>query len=91
MDTIGADLRINIEDVIPLCLSRHTATYKVDALWARIIETLPDSEKARRIRLQRLVIDERTRWDWQRALSQAYKAGRLVARTVKQSLTSSTN
>ncbi|MDX2201847.1 MAG: GTPase [Hyphomicrobiaceae bacterium] len=56
--------------------------YNIDALWALVLEALPEAKRAR---LQRCVRGVRGDWSWRAALSQAANAGRLVARTVLQS------
>lgn len=78
-EAIAAELGFSAEDAVPVCLSPACGSYNVDALWGRILATLPEAQRAQLVRRLR---DRTARVDWGRVWSQARNAGRVIARTV---------
>jgi uncharacterized protein len=78
MEAAGAELGFAASDIVPVRANGAAAAYNIDALWARIIELVPD---ARRARLLRTLSDVRNAPAWSRLWSQAANAGRVLKDT----------
>lgn len=79
MQTVASDLNVPIEDIIPASFSVTNGTYNIDALWARILDTLPEAKSSQLVRCLR---DSSPGFEWTKLWSQAVSAGRVIARTV---------
>ena len=79
MDAAALDLKFEIDDVVPVNLSAG-APYNIDALWARMLMVLPDTQRAQ---LVRRLQDARSDWSWHQVWSQATTGGRVLARTLR--------
>jgi predicted GTPase len=75
MDAAGRDLGFAAGEIIPVRVDAAIAPYNIDALWAKLIELLPDSQRAR---LLRTLGDLKRSSGWARVWSQAANAGRVV-------------
>ncbi len=76
---IATDLDAAPDEIVPVCLDPPESAYNVDALWARIVQALPE---AKRTRLVRVVSELRARKDWRTVLKQAGNGGRVLMRTL---------
>jgi hypothetical protein len=72
----ASDLGFVAEEAVPVSLASPKAAYNVEALWARIAETLPEAMRAQ---LLRCLSGLRGRWSWSSLWSEAGKAGRAIA------------
>jgi predicted GTPase len=72
------DLGFSTDYVVPVCLSDEIGRYNVDALWAEIVELLPEAQRAQLVRTLREVEGQ---WDWQRLWSQIKTGGRVLVQT----------
>jgi predicted GTPase len=75
---VAHDLAFDASHIVPVSV-RLGATYNVDALWAEIMEVVPEAQRAR---LVRTMADLRRGWDWRKILRQAGNAGRVLARSL---------
>ncbi len=50
MDAAGGDLGFSEDDVIPACLDPKIGVYNVDAIWAAIMELMPEAQRAQLVR-----------------------------------------
>jgi predicted GTPase len=75
MSAAGADLGFGAEEVVPVRVDIAVAPYNIDALWAKIIELMPD---AQRTRLLRTLRDISSAPAWRSVWSQAAGAGRVL-------------
>jgi predicted GTPase len=80
VDAVARDLDHAPQKIVPV--RTDGVPYNIDALWALVLEALPE---AKRSRLQRCLRDAKDGWSWRTALSQAANAGRVISRTVFQS------
>ncbi len=77
LDAVARDLVLSPAKLI--AVRADGQPYNIDALWASVLEALPE---AKRSRLQRCLRDVREeRWNWRTVLSQAAGAGRIISRT----------
>jgi hypothetical protein len=76
MEAAGGDLGFAADDVIPV---RLDAPYNVDAVWAAIMELMPEAQRAQ---LVRTLQDADRGFDWRRLRTQAVNAGRIIAKAV---------
>ncbi len=79
MDAAGADLGFPLERIIPACLDPGRGIYNADAIWAEIMEQIPDAQRAQLVRTLR---DIGQGLDWRKLRGQALNAGRILARAV---------
>jgi predicted GTPase len=77
METVGSELGFALEDLVPCCLDEAVGRYNIDAVWAKVLATLPEAERAH---LVRRLSEARDAWDWGRLWTQAVNAGRVIAR-----------
>lgn len=75
MDAAGAELGFAADEIVPVRIDIAVAPYNVDALWAKIIELLPE---AQRVRLLRTLGDIRSASAWGTLWTQAANAGRVI-------------
>lgn len=76
---LGRELGFGPSDVIPVNLV-SSPPYNIDALWARMLDALPDAKRARLVRQLR---DATSDWQWTDIWAQAAGAGRVIGRTFK--------
>ncbi len=81
MEAAGADLGFAQDAIVPACLDPDIGVYNADAIWAEIMEQIPDAQRAQ---LVRTLLDIDRGVDWRKIRSQALNAGRIVARAVLQ-------
>ena len=79
MNAAGADLGFAAEDIIPVCLDPKIGTYNVDAVWAGIMELMPEAQRAQ---LVRTLQDLDRGFNWRKLRAQAVNAGRILASAV---------
>ena len=85
MRAAGRELGFAGEETIPVRADVAVAPYNIDALWAKLMELMPE---AQRTRLLRTLEDIRGASAWGAVWSQAANAGRVIA---GEFLTRSTN
>ncbi len=79
MEAAGADLDFPEDLIVPACLDPDIGIYNADAIWAEIMEQIPDAQRAQ---LVRTLQDIGRGLDWRKLREQALNAGRILARTV---------
>ena len=79
IDAAGGDLGFSADDVVPACLDAKAGVYNVDAIWAEIMELMPEAQRAQ---LVRTLQDLDRGFDWRRLRTQALNAGRILAQAV---------
>jgi predicted GTPase len=79
VEAAGADLGFSSAGIIPACLDPKLGAYNVDAVWAEIMEQMPEAQRAQ---LVRTLQDADSGFDWRKLRSQALNAGRILARAV---------
>jgi predicted GTPase len=79
MEAAGADLGFSAEDIVPACLESKIGIYNVDAIWAEIMEQMPEAQRAQ---LVRTLQDLDRGFNWRKLRTQAVNAGRILASTV---------
>ena len=79
IDAAGGDLGFSADDVVPACLDAKAGVYNVDAIWAEIMELMPEAQRAQ---LVRTLQDLDRGFDWRRLRTQALNAGRILAKAV---------
>ncbi len=79
MEAAGADLDFQEDLIVPACLDPDIGVYNADAIWAEIIEQIPDAQRAQ---LVRTLQDIGRGLDWRKLRDQALNAGRILARAV---------
>lgn len=79
MEAAGSDLGFPQDLIVPACLDPAIGLYNGDAIWAEIMEQIPDAQRAQ---LVRTLQDIGRGLDWQKLRDQALNAGRVLARTV---------
>ena len=76
---VAQDFAFDVGHIVPVSV-RPDAVYNVDALWAKIMEVVPEAQRAR---LVRTMADLRQGgWDWRKVLKQAGSAGRVLAQSL---------
>jgi len=78
MTAAGRDLGFAAGEIVPVRVDVAVAPYNVDALWARLIELVPDAQRARLLRALR---DIKSASGWAAIWSQAANAGRVIKDT----------
>ncbi|MGO8951741.1 MAG: GTPase family protein [Rhodomicrobium sp.] len=79
MEAAGADLGFPDDAIVPACLDPDIGVYNADAIWAEIMEQIPDAQRAQ---LVRTLLDIDRGLDWHKLKDQALNAGRILARAV---------
>ncbi|HZT48067.1 MAG TPA: GTPase [Hyphomicrobiaceae bacterium] len=79
LDAACRDLGFAAGDAVPVRADGGIAPYNIDVLWARLIELVPDAQRAR---LLRTLADIDSGPGWARLWSQAANAGRVVKATL---------
>jgi predicted GTPase len=79
MAAAGADLSFPQDAIVPACLDPDIGVYNADAIWAEIMEQMPDAQRAQ---LVRTLSDMDRGLDWRKIRGQALNAGRILARAV---------
>jgi hypothetical protein len=79
MDAAGGDLGFAVDDIVPVRAGGEGETYNIDAVWAKIIELMPEAQQ---VRLFRVLSDIRSPSAWRTLWSQAAGAGRVIGRTL---------
>jgi predicted GTPase len=79
MEAAGTDLGFPEDAIVPACLELGRGVYNADAIWAGIMEQIPDAQRAQ---LVRMLQDAGRGLDWRKLRSQALNAGRILARAV---------
>lgn len=75
MEAAGAELGFAAAEIVPVRIDEAAAPYNVDVLWGRIIELVPQAQRAR---LLRTLSDVRNAPAWSGLWSQAASAGRII-------------
>ena len=75
MQAAGDELGFAADEIVPVRVDIAVAPYNIDALWAKIIELVPDAQRAR---LLRTLADIRNASAWATLWSQAANAGRVI-------------
>ncbi len=78
MQAAGEELGFAPADIVPVRIDGGAAPYNIDALWARIMELVPDAQRAR---LLRSLSDLRGAPAWSTLWAQAANAGRVIKDT----------
>lgn len=78
MEAAGSDLGFAANEIVPVRVDIALAPYNVDVLWAKIIELVPDAQRAR---LLRTLSDINNAPSWAALWSQAANAGRVIKGT----------
>jgi predicted GTPase len=78
VEAAAADLGFNSGEVVPVRVDIAAAPYNIDALWAKIIEVMPEAQRARLLRLLNSI---QSASSWASVWSQAANAGRVIGRT----------
>src|SRR5262245_6526754 len=78
MEAAGAELGFAATDIVPVRADGAAAPYNIDALWARIVELVPEAQRAR---LLRTLSDIRKASAWSGLWTQAANAGRVLKDT----------
>lgn len=78
MQAAGTDLGFAASEIVPVRIDVAAAPYNIDALWAKIIEQVPDAQRAR---LLRTLSDIKSASSWAAVWSQAASAGRVIRGT----------
>ena len=78
MEAAGRELGFAASEIIPVRTDTAVATYNIDALWAKLIERVPEAKRAR---LLRTLEDIKGAPAWRTVWSQAANAGRVIAGT----------
>jgi uncharacterized protein len=75
MEAVSTELGFPVDHIVPVRVDIAVAPYNVDAVWAKIIELMPETQRAR---LLRVLADIRTASAWHALWSQAASAGRVI-------------
>jgi predicted GTPase len=79
MEVAGKELGFAAGEIIPVRADAAAAPYNIDALWAKLIELMPEAQRAR---LLRTLQDIKSAPAWRAVWSQAANAGRVIAGTL---------
>jgi predicted GTPase len=77
IEAAGADLAMPPDAIVPACLDPERGLYNIDAVWAKVIDSIPDAQRAQ---LVRCLGDIERNWDWRKIRTQAVNAGRVLTR-----------
>jgi predicted GTPase len=75
----GGELGFAVDDIVPVRADPAAEPYNVDALWAKLIELVPEAQRAR---LLRTLADVKSAAGWTTVWSQAVSAGRVIKGTL---------
>jgi predicted GTPase len=75
MDAAGGDLGFAVDGIVPVRTGGGGELYNIDAVWAKIIELMPEAQQ---VRLLRVLGDVRSPSAWRTLWSQAAGAGRVI-------------
>jgi predicted GTPase len=75
VEAISVELGFPVDQIVPVRVDIAVAPYNVDAVWAKIIELTPETQRAR---LLRVLADIRSASAWDALWSQAASAGRVI-------------
>jgi len=78
MEAASSDLGFAANEIVPVRVDIAVAPYNIDALWAKIIELVPEAQRAR---LLRTLSDIKSASSWAVIWSQAASAGRVIKGT----------
>jgi predicted GTPase len=78
MDAASQELGVDMSRIVPVRVDSEATSYNVDALWAKIMELMPDAQRAR---LLRTIDDANRAISWRAVWSQAVGAGRVIKET----------
>jgi predicted GTPase len=78
MQAVSAELGFAANEIVPVRIDIAVAPYNIDAVWAKIVELMPDAQRAR---LLRTLADIRSASAWGAMWSQAANAGRVIKGT----------
>jgi hypothetical protein len=78
MQAAGRELGFAADETIPVRADTAVAPYNIDALWAKLMELMPEAQRAR---LLRTLEDIAAAPAWRAVWSQAANAGRVIAGT----------
>lgn len=78
MEAAAADLGFAANEIVPVRVDIAVVPYNIDALWAKIVELVPEAQRAR---LLRTLSDIRNASSWATIWSQAANAGRVIKGT----------
>ena len=78
MEAAGSELGFAANEIVPVRVDIAVAPYNIDALWAKIIELVPEAQRAR---LLRTLSDIKSASSWAAIWSQAANAGRVIKGT----------
>jgi hypothetical protein len=78
MEAAGTELGFEAGEIVPVRADVAVAPYNIDTLWAKIIELMPDAQRAR---LLRVLSSIKSASSWASVWSQAANAGRIIKGT----------
>ena len=78
MEAAGTELGFAADEIVPVRADIAFAPYNIDAVWAKIIELMPEALRAR---LLRTLADIKSASAWSTFWSQAANAGRVIKGT----------
>jgi len=78
MQAAGRELGFAADEIVPVRADIAAAPYNIDALWAKLIELVPEAQRAR---LLRTLADIKSASNWAAIWSQAANAGRVIKGT----------
>ncbi len=78
MQAVGRDLGFAADRIVPVRADTAVAPYSIDALWAKLMELMPEAQRAR---LLRTLEDIKDAPAWRAVWSQMAGAGRVIAGT----------
>ena len=78
MEAAGVELGFAAREMVPVRVDVAAAAYNIDAVWAKIVELMPDAKRARLLRTLR---DVKSASNWGAIWSQAANAGRVIGDT----------
>lgn len=79
MEAVGSELGFAADEIVPVRTDIAVAPYNIDALWAKIMQLMPEAQRAR---LLRTLGDIKSASAWGAVWSQAVNAGRVVRGTL---------
>jgi predicted GTPase len=79
LEAAAAELGFAVSEVVPVRTDIAVAPYNIDALWVKILELMPEAQRAR---LLRMLKDLQSTSNWGAIWSQAVNAGRVIGETL---------